>query len=716
MKVRAGWATLGLVLAATLGWAGDAVPPPAEDARRTVPRQVEAGNPAGAAEVLLGLEAGGVVLTAREDLLLGMLLLRLGRAEEAVPRLDRATTDSVLADYALLHLAAARRSLGDHAAAAEALQRLVDGHPVSLHGERAARELVRDWLDAGEPAKAEAAAGAYLGRFKNGPGVASVWVTLGEILVLTGRSTAAEQVFRRVWVELPAGPETERAKDWLALLQATPFTRDEQFLRAATLYRLGRHAQALTELAPFAAPGDPREARARLWLGISAFNLRQYEQAARWFLPLREVDGPDRAEALFWLGRSVGRAGDSAGFSETLTRLADSLPTSRRAEEALYLLAQSAADDGEAARGRPYLARLLAQYPKGAWRDVALWLEGWLAFKQQDLKAALAAWDRLLAEERTSRYRVPALYWRGRVLESSGRRGEAARAYAAALDAADEQPYYVMRAGQRLARLGKAAARPLVKTVAAVPAKGTPARPHAEKARALRDLGLVDDAVEEYREHATAEPTDRTGLGEACRVFLELERYERALWLGRRLLVPLLVQGGKLPISQFWDCLYPLAHRGIVADAAKRHGVDPLLVTALMREESAFVPRALSGAGARGLMQLMPQTAERIARELGLPGGAGALDWPEANIRLGTAHLAELVRLHRGNLALVLATYNAGKQPVQRWLERLGFADEEAFIEEIPYAETRNYVKRVLGTYYRYRQLYGAEESREPSE
>jgi soluble lytic murein transglycosylase len=109
-------------------------------------------------------------------------------------------------------------------------------------------------------------------------------------------------------------------------------------------------------------------------------------------------------------------------------------------------------------------------------------------------------------------------------------------------------------------------------------------------------------------------------------------------------------------------------------------------------------------------MQLMPQTAERTARGARLPfEGPDALERPEVNIRIGTLHLAELLRELEGRPSLALAAYNAGKPPLSRWLQRYGFRDEEEFIEDIPYSETRNYVKRVLGSHERYAAVYGAE-------
>jgi len=111
-------------------------------------------------------------------------------------------------------------------------------------------------------------------------------------------------------------------------------------------------------------------------------------------------------------------------------------------------------------------------------------------------------------------------------------------------------------------------------------------------------------------------------------------------------------------------------------------------------------------------MQLMPETADRTARVHGLsPVDAGDLDVPDVNIQLGVYHLSDLLRAFGGNLTLSLAAYNAGKQPVQRWLERFGFADEVEFVEDIPFTETRTYVKLVLANYERYTSLYAAPRS-----
>ncbi len=675
--------------------------------------QVEAGDLKGATDLLRNLQTKNLSanLQPRADLLLGILLTRQNQQEEAIAYLERAAvSDPLLEDYALYVLAQAEQSTGRFGTAAAVLARLAERHPESLYLERARRDLPKDWLQAEEFSRAEETALQYLASYPQGTGRAQVWVTLGEAHLRLGKADRAEEILRRVWIEFPGGPESQRAQDLLATItDARPFTPEEKFQRAMTLYRLGRYGQALQEFQPLAAPGSPHQTEAQLSLGLSAYNLRRFNQAIQWLQPLRDSAGSERAEAMFWLGRSFGRSGDYPHFVEQMSSLLEVAPKSRWAEEGLYLLGRAAADQGQAAQARAYLARFLQEYPKSNWADDALWLQGWLAYKAHEPKAALAAWDRLLAEEPGSSFRPAAMYWRGRAMEALRRRSEAVQAYRTLLASVLDSPYYRSRAEVRLRDLKHPEHQ--VERLAPAPAGqgGSADRIHAEKGQALRGLGLRDEAAAEYTEQVRAHPESRADLAEACRVFLDLQRYDKAVWLGNRLLRPLYIQeSGRLPVREYWQCLYPLAQWPLVSQEAKAQSLDPYLVTALMREESAFAPQAVSSAGARGLMQLMPETANQVAKKYGVARDPSApLETPEVNIRLGTLHLAEVLRDNGGNLSLALASYNAGRQQVRSWIDRFGIADVEQFTEDIPYNETRNYVKRVLGSYERYTSLYG---------
>jgi soluble lytic murein transglycosylase len=153
--------------------------------------------------------------------------------------------------------------------------------------------------------------------------------------------------------------------------------------------------------------------------------------------------------------------------------------------------------------------------------------------------------------------------------------------------------------------------------------------------------------------------------------------------------------------------IYPWPARTAVQAEAQEFGVDPLLLVAIVRQESVFDVEALSPAGARGLAQLTPGTAALTARGLDVTFYPEWITVPDLNLHLGAAHLAELLRRFT-RLEAAIAAYNAGASPVRRWLERDGADDPDQFIELIPYPETRGYVRSVLRNRELYRALYRA--------
>ena len=173
----------------------------------------------------------------------------------------------------------------------------------------------------------------------------------------------------------------------------------------------------------------------------------------------------------------------------------------------------------------------------------------------------------------------------------------------------------------------------------------------------------------------------------------------------RRAYPQFLAAGGEELPRDVLAVIFPLLYSDLIGKYSAVNALDPYLVAALMAQESTFVPDIRSSAGAVGLMQLMPMTARRYVRAFKPPYSASLLSDPEANVRIGTAYLADKIK-EFGGLHLALASYNAGESPVRQWLaERPGLPREE-FIDDIPYPETQNYIKRILGTAADYRRLY----------
>jgi soluble lytic murein transglycosylase len=221
-----------------------------------------------------------------------------------------------------------------------------------------------------------------------------------------------------------------------------------------------------------------------------------------------------------------------------------------------------------------------------------------------------------------------------------------------------------------------------------------------ERVKALIALGLIDDAS---RELAAAKKKHARGKGETAlaRLYLETGNYSGAMGL----FTPVQLKKSGPEGKAAWSILYPRAFADVMDKHAATVGVSPSLAYAVMRSESSFNPGATSPVGARGLMQLMPDTAAKMLREKEF--SADRLYDPELNIRLGTRHLKDLLRQYNGNLVATIASYNAGGHNVDRWLKTYAGLPSDEFVESIPYGETRDYVKKVLATAALYRRLYG---------
>lgn len=317
----------------------------------------------------------------------------------------------------------------------------------------------------------------------------------------------------------------------------------------------------------------------------------------------------------------------------------------------------------------------------------AEWLAGWLALRRLN-KPKLAAehFARLDEGVSTPVSRARALYWRGRAAEELGEAAKAAEFFKAA--AGETVTYYGQLAA---ARLGGAALK------AALPA---PVSPTAEERAAFRARPLIRALI------LLGEMNQTTLFREfAYHIDDQLERpVDYALFAEiaqDRGMPDVAVRGAKAGLQRGVlevDSAYPV----IDLPTLPRQAPEEALILALMRQESEFQPRAVSRAGARGLMQLMPATAKVTARQVGESFRANWLtDDAEYNIILGSRHLGELVDDFDGSYVLAAAAYNAGASRARRWLvdygdPRGGKVDPVDWVESLPFSETRNYVQRIL--------------------
>jgi soluble lytic murein transglycosylase len=178
------------------------------------------------------------------------------------------------------------------------------------------------------------------------------------------------------------------------------------------------------------------------------------------------------------------------------------------------------------------------------------------------------------------------------------------------------------------------------------------------------------------------------------------DQASRSIALGKRAIDDI----GATPAN--YRLYFPVLERETLISSSRENGLDPVLVAALIRQESNFNPLATSPVGARGLMQLMPDVGRSLASGKGIaPWNPDMLYDPVINIKLGTAHLSTLMRKYP-EVVKSLAAYNAGESRVVKWSTKTGADDPEVFTERIPFVETRDYVRTILRNRAYYQALY----------
>jgi len=190
----------------------------------------------------------------------------------------------------------------------------------------------------------------------------------------------------------------------------------------------------------------------------------------------------------------------------------------------------------------------------------------------------------------------------------------------------------------------------------------------------------------------------RTNLGEAGH-WCMAQQGKWFAWLPLTALVALTLAGCSYKS-------YPLEYRSLIDRCATDNQFDPVVVAALIRNESYYQPSALSKQGAMGLMQIMPATGQWIATQMKVPYSDDMLWDPEYNISLGCWYLDNLSQQFNGDLVLILASYNAGRGNVKQWLDEERWTGEHATLGQIPFAETRSYVEQVMRDVHVYRWIY----------
>ncbi len=635
-------------------------------------------------------------------LLAGLRLVEANRPAEALTHLTHPDVQkTLLRDHALLALGRAQEALGQADAAARSY--LAAGNePASAV---ACMALPKAGQLFGQARQLEAAVSALEQVVASCPRDApAALLGLGNAHLARGDHAAAAAAFDRLDREFPVSPQAKEARARLVALAGQLPARGAAerarllLERGNALVSAGRTADAIAALraVPLASLDAAEVDLVRVRLGRAL--LAKGAREGRALLQQVRADSPHGAEAAFQLARDEARRSRGPTPFEAV---ADRFPGTQWGEEALVSLAnhyqKDALDDG----ALPWWQRLVAEYPQGRYVERAAWRTGWGDYRARRYEAAAQLF------ETTARLRPPSgstagfLYWSARSRLALGQ-SDRARALLAETIQRFKHAYHGVRASEELARLGGGSAPQAVLVATTPPPEAPLPEPRASRARQLLLLDRLPEAAEELR----LVPESPRVQATLAWVDWRQGRYRPAITAMKRAYPEWVGEAGDRLPSEVWQILFPLRYDRELRLAAQEEGVDPALVAALILQESSFDAGALSRAGARGLMQVMPKTGRTIARAKGQRYRRAALHDPETSLDFGTHYLRQMSERFSGAAEKVLAAYNAGPHRVDAWTAQRGELTPEEFIESIPFSETRTYVMIVLANREQYRRLY----------
>jgi len=520
------------------------------------------------------------------------------------------------------------------------------------------------------------------------------------------RPDVATAIRMRLLTEFPQGRHTEETYGALAKTTPSPLDTlgfDDALRIANQLANRDRYDQALDMFQRIAQrfPNATTQSAYRAARVRALFHSRHYTEM------LAEPASDDPSLQLI-RARAAWRLGQNDVFLRGLAHIIDADDDAKASAEALILRSKYYTSDD------PHLdfaARDLEQaIDKGALGNDGenLWVLGWTYFLAKRTDDALRTFERYQQRFPDGDYLSNSLFWSGKIYD---RLGDRVKRDAKWHELESKYPYgYFSYRARELA--GEAPVAPseiangnVFPNVDALIASTND--PRLDAVRELAALGLYPEATAEMKRLAAAYPTNLGISYMLADLYVQAGQPFAANNVLQKRFRDFVRHGGSGIPHRFWEILFPLQYWDAIKSEAEKRQLDPYLIASIIRQESGFEPSTVSNAGAVGVMQIMPAEAATIAAAAGMvaPTRAQLFD-ARTNIAVGAAELAQKLAKENGNPILAIAAHNDGENAVGKWNAQVPVDDVDLFVESIPYAETRLYVKTVSRNRLEYRRIY----------
>ena len=591
-----------------------------------------------------------------------------GRYEDAIKSLSTAKMEfPILGDYALFWLSEAYQETCNHTDSLKTIRTLLKNYPNSPLIKKA---RIREITEA-QKVSEENIQQLFESFIKDYPDETEIKYAYAQWLKNCDMIDNAKSIFKEIY--LNAGPFSELA---CSELNSSDIGTEDLIERASNLMKLRNFTEAESAYRTALEKVDGKLKNEILKnIGYSLFKQKRYLMAAEAYKD---------ANDMFWRIRSLYRAGQMESFNSALDEFLKT--EDKRAGFFLIAVASDKRREGKIEEALKTYQNVLELYPLEA--EDALWGMGWTYFITGEYRKAVDVFAKLYEEYNDTRY----LYWKARSLEASG---EDASDIYYALRKTRQDFYSAISCVRKGGCSEESEDSEIVKSLnKSLPLKAAlPSQKKFDRVETLLELGLKKEVHLELI-HISKSISSIEDLLYLCSKFQDIGEYKYVVILSERILYQ----------KELHHLYYPLAYWDTVEVISQKYNVEPFLILSVMREESRFDPHAKSTAGAIGLMQLMPQTALRLDKhlQLGIDNTSQIYNVTN-NIHLGTFYLGTLIKEFNSPV-YALAAYNAGENKLKEWMKTGNYKSIDEFIEDIPYKETRNYVKRVITTLLEYKR------------
>lgn len=651
-------------------------------------------------------------------------------------------TYKVLSDHIYYYLAKSLLMQEKYDLSAENYSRIKNIYPDSIFFEKANLEYADLLYIQQKYSEAET---NYESFVKNFPKSEYIPYSLFQLAICQEKNSKFESAFenyKKIWLNFP---ENEFADDAFKNITSLsdkkltgPFTpsNEQIYSRGAIFFGLYRYESAIGEFNKIIEAGknsplpSALHSKTLFKLGMSYFNLRDYPKSTELLILCYEKFPSESYadDSLYFLGRAFTSLGQEDNSISYYQKVLAKYPQGNYADDSLYRIGRIYFLRGDPESAAASYEKIVNNYPGGDKISDAYWELGWIQFRGGDYNNAKNTFRGMKVKFKGSSIGEKAMFWEAKCLQKLGENEAAANIYREIIDS-KTYTYYTFASQRSLKSIGVEYDIPKIDStvypdnpkiakllpeiyqdIENINASGSSPDgkfTHIDKAKELLSLEFYSSAAKEIEAGSGEFEQDNLRILEISTLYLKAKDYLNSQKLVAKYFSKLKSNLNNPYKDYVYYLLYPYGFKEYVDKYSAEFNVDPLFVLAVIREESRFQPDAGSHAGALGLMQIIPKTGKGIASQLGISKFSNQilLD-PEMSIRMGSYYLSKQLEGFNQNKYYACGAYNGGPGSMSKWLSSWGDKDIDEFIEYVSYDETRNYIKKVMGSYFFYQMLY----------